>query len=304
MNDAPKTAGRWTWPTAWQWGVIAWLVILNMSPYVIGIMAAGSLSRLEWLVWSMLAGPFAHTAMLTFFLLVGASPASIRRLAFVAGMLAILGILMLILERDAVATLFWFLLEAITFLVLMLVSAWLFRVPPKPTRWLPQFSIAEILALSGLIGIFLLLIRVVGATDFDFWRQAQDISFITFAICSGIYLYPICLPILLDSRTKRTAMIVFCLLLWMIFPLIVLGAMIVLEPSLPLSNDAYVILFYPAFAGQLILVWGTYFPIRAWLPGLLKRTSNAALTAARCKSDTLAGDPENCQQSEHTDVPD
>ncbi|PQO37104.1 hypothetical protein C5Y96_08065 [Blastopirellula marina] len=303
MNDAPPVTSRWKWPTAWQWLVIVWVVALNASPYAVGLWAAGDFGSIDWMIWSMLSGPFAHTGMLTFFLLAGGLPAFVRRLTFVTGMLAILAMLMLILDDQSVGTISWFLLEAATLSALMLASAWLFGVPPKPQRWSPQFSLAEILALTVLLGIFLWMLRLAEATSLDYWEQAQEIAFITYAIGCGIYLLPIGLATIMRGRKGLTAMIVVSLLLWTIFACVILGVLMLFERTLPLEEGAYLIIIYPASAIQLLLVWGTFFPLRVCFAGVLIVAPTPPVTAAQCKSDTLAASPENCRHSEHTDVP-
>lgn len=303
MNDATPVTSRWKCPTAWQWLVIVWLVSLNASPYAVAVWAAGDLGRIDWVIWSMLSAPFAHTGMLTFFLIAGAVPMFVRRLAFVCGMLVILAMLMTILDEQSVGTVSWLVLEATTLLTLTLASACLFGVPPKPSRWSPQFSLAEILALTVLLGIFLWMLRLAEATSLDYWEQAREIAFITYAIGCGVFLLPICLATIMRGRTGLTAMIVVSLLLWTIFAVVILGAVMLFERTLPLEEKAYLVIIYPASAIQLLLVWGTFFPLRAWFPGVLKVASAPTTTAAQCKSDTLAASPESCPQSEHTDDP-
>lgn len=303
MNDASPVTRRWKCPTAWQWLVIAWLVALNASPYAVGVWAAGDFGSIDWIIWSMLSGPFAHTGMLTFFLIAGAVPAFVRRLTFVTGMLTILAMLMLILDQESVGTISWLLLEAATLLALLLASACLLGVPSKPRRWFPQFSLAEILALTVLLGIFLFMLRLAEATSLDYWKQAQETPFITYAIGCGIYLFPICLATIMRGRTRLTATIIVSLLLWTVFACLIMGALMILENTLPLEDTAYLVIIYPASAIQLLLVWGTFFPLRAWFPGVLKLAPAPPATAARCKSDTLADFPASCPQSEHTDVP-
>lgn len=301
MNQLSQTTGTRKWPTWWQWLVIVWLIVLNASPYLFAYLSTSNLGTLDVFIWSMLTGPFAQTGMLSFFLVAGALPIFIRRLTFVAGLLVVVGIVMIALDLQSLGTIVWFLLEAAALVGLALTSAWLFNMPVRPKKWSPQFSLAEILALSGLLGIFLFMARLAEATTLSYWRQAQETVFITFAISCGIYLFPVCLATISQGRKRLIGMIVFCVLLWTVFALFVLGALIVLNENRPLNDRQFLILLYPTFAFQLMLIWGTYFPIRAWLPGVLKL---APATAAQCKPDTLADAPENCRQSEHTDVPD
>ncbi|WDI44387.1 hypothetical protein [Bremerella sp. P1] len=301
MNQLYQTTGTRKWPTWWQWLVIVWLIVLNASPYLFAYLSTSNLGTLDVFIWSMLTGPFAQTGMLSFFLVAGALPIFIRRLTFVAGLLVVVGIVMIALDLQSLGTIVWFLLEAAALVGLALTSAWLFNMPVRPKKWSPQFSLAEILALSGLLGIFLFMARLAEATTLSYWRQAQETVFIAFAISCGIYLFPACLATISQGRKRLIGMIVFCVLLWTVFALFVLGALIVLDENRPLNDRQFLILLYPTFAFQLMLIWGTFFPIRAWLPGVLKL---APATAAQCKSDTLADAPENCRQSEHTDVPD
>ncbi|MEW4565390.1 hypothetical protein AB1K70_22885 [Bremerella sp. JC770] len=297
-------AANWRWPTRWQWLAIVWIVALNAAPYGVGLWASGDFGSLDWMIWSMLSGPFAHTAMLSFFLIAGGPPMFVRRITFVAGLLAMMGMIMLILDDNAVGTIAWFLLEALVVMALTLSTTWLCNVPQRPQRWLPQFSLAEILCLSGLLGIFLFMLRVADATDLQYWRSAQELAFIIFAISSGVYLFPICLTTIFQRRARLIAMILFSLLLWPVLPLIVLGALIAFEKTSPLDNNVFLVIFFPVFAVQMLLAWGTFFPMRVCFPGLIDRAPAEPPTAARCKSDTLADVPESYPQSEHTDVPD
>jgi len=304
MNPAPSSTASWTRPTRWQWLAIVWMVVLNAAPYGVGLWGSSDFGSLDWVIWSMLSGPFAHTAMLSFFLIAGGPPMFVRRITFVAGLLAMLGMIMLILDANAVGTIAWFLLEAVTVVGLTLTTAWLFNVPQRPQRWLPQFSLAETLCLSGLLGIFLFLLRVADATDLEFWRSSQELALILLAIGSGIYLFPICLTTICRRRGALIAMILFSITLCAVFPLMFIGALYVFNEMPPLNDDVILILFYPVFTIQMLLAWGTFFPMRVCFAGLIDRASSEPPTAARCKSDTLAGVPESCPQSEHTDVPD
>lgn len=269
MNQLTQTTGTRKWPTWWQWLVIVWLVVLNASPYLFAYLSTSNLGTLDVFIWSMLTGPFAQTGMLSFFLVAGALPIFIRRLTFVAGLLVVIGIVMIALDLQSLGTIVWFLLEAAALVGLALTSAWLFNMPVRPKKWSPQFSLAEILALSGLLGIFLFMARLAEATTLSYWRQAQETVFITFAISCGIYLFPVCLATISQGRKRLIGMIVFCVLLWTVFALFVLGALIVLNENRPLNDRQFLILLYPTFAFQLMLIWGTFFPIRAWLPGVL-----------------------------------
>lgn len=273
MNDTPQVTGSWKWPTWWQWLVIVGVVALNVAPYAVAFWASGSFSKLEWLLWSLLSAPFAHTAMLSFFLIAGKSSVFLRRLLFFAGLLGIQGLLILALDDNSVGTIAWFLIQALIIMTLTLGSALLFGVPSRPKHWLPQFSLAEILPHCVLLGMLFVMIRLAEATNFEYWRQAADPSFIAFTIASAFYLFPICLATILRGRVKMTAVILFCLLLWPPFPWMVVELVEVMESTPTLPDGTYLMLFYPAFAIQLLLVWSTLFPIRACFPGvLLERT--------------------------------
>lgn len=304
MNEQSKPISRWKWPTRWQWLVIVWTVVLNTTPYFIVFLCGQGYGNLDWLIWAMLSGPFGHTGMLSFFLIAGGVPIVVRRLTFAAGMLVIVGIVMTTLEFQSFGTVAWFFLEAATLVPLVLLSAWLFNIPMRPQRWSPQFSLVEILMLSGLMGIFLFMARLAEADDLEYWRQAQDTAFITFSISTGVYLLLICLTTICQKRKSLVGMFIVCIVLWGVYPLIVVGILVGLDAKPPLTSEALIKLFYPTFAFQLMLAWGTFFPIRAWLPGVLKVVQMPPTTAAQCKSDTLADAPESCPQSEHTGVPD
>lgn len=269
MKQIPQDDSSWNWPTWWQWLVIVWLVILNATPYLIGFWAADDFGKLEWIFWSMLSGPFAHIGMLSFFLIAGVLSVFVRRLIGAVGLLVVLGLMMLILEADSVGAIAWFLLEAVTLTALSLASAWLFGVPSPPKRWWPQFSLIEILVLSGLLGVLLLMLRLAGAMDLDYWRQGQEIALIGYSLGTGVYLLPICLATVSHGRTRICGLVLFCVLVWPVFPLIFLGLLIAIEETGPMEEMLFLFLFYPAFLVQLVLVWGTFFPIRAWFPGVL-----------------------------------
>lgn len=303
MNPLQRVTDRWKWPTWWQWLVIVWLVALNASPYVVTALAAGDFSQLHWVIWSLLSGPFALIGMLSFLTVAGGWPVMVRRLIAVAGSLLVIGVLMFMLNEEIVGASAWFLLEVSVIITLTLLSCRFCGIPARPGRWSLQFSLAEIVLLSGLAGIFLFMLRLAEATDLQFWNQAREAIFIGFAFLSGLYLVPVCLTTIATSRRGMILLIVTCLLIWGVFPLGFLAILAMFDASRP-GRDYLLMLHYPVLGLQLLLVWGTLFPIRIFFPHMLFAKETAPVTAVPGISDTLAADPANCPQSEHTDVPD
>jgi len=291
---------KFTWK---QWLVLGWLLALNMLPYVVTILTSGGLGNLHWVIWSLLSGPFALIGMLSFLTVAGAWPVMARRLLWASGSLLLIGGLMLLLEEEIVGTSAWFLLEGTIIVAMTLLSCRILGLPARPARWSLQFSLAEIILLSGLAGVFLLMLRLAEATDLQLWKQAQEIVFVAFTITSAIYLVPICLAMVAASRRGIIAWVGLSLLLWAVTPLAFSFAM---QGSLPLQPGERLFLFilYPTLGAQALLVWGTLFPIRIFFPGVLFIGDASSATNLQCKSDTLVDDPANCRQSEHTDVPD
>ncbi|QDU73121.1 hypothetical protein Pan97_00880 [Bremerella volcania] len=303
MNDVPPVTGSWRCPTWWQWLVIVWLVVLNVSPYCMVALAGGSLSNLHWVIWSLLSGPFALIGMLSFLTVAGRWPVMVRRLLFVAGSLLLIGGLMLMLEEEIVGASAWFLLEAVVIITLTLLSCRVWGIPERPSRWSLQFSLAEIAILCGLAGIFLFFLRLAEATDLHFWSQAREMPFVVFAFLTGVHLVPVCLSTIATSRRGILFGIGCSVLQWGLAPLIFLAILTAFN-SQQLGIDLILMILYPVLGFQALLVWGTLFPIRIAFPRVLLAKEAVPATAAQCKSDTLADAPANCRQSEHTDVPD
>ncbi|MBA2113441.1 hypothetical protein [Bremerella alba] len=303
MNLLPKVVAHWKWPSRWQWLVLTWLVALNATPYVIVALTSGSFSILHWVIWTMLSSPFALIGMFSFLSVAGGWPVMARRLTGVTGSLLVIGLLMFLLNEEAVGVSAWLLLEAVVIVVMTLLSCRFFGIPARPNRWSLQFSLAEIILLSGLAGVFLFMLRLADATDLQFWKQAQEMIFVIFAFVSGVYLVPICLSTVATSRRAVTWWIVSCLALWAVVPLIFLAALMPFESW---SGNLALILavLYPVLGVQALMVWGTLFPIRIFFPNVLFAKEDSPATAVQDKSDTLADAPASYPHSEHTDVPD
>ncbi|MFN3150585.1 hypothetical protein [Bremerella sp.] len=303
MNDTPQVAGSWKWPTGWQCLAIVWMVVLNTTPYIVAASTTGDLGNLHWVIWSLLSGPFALIGMLSFNTVAGAWPVMARRLLWVGGSLLLVGTLMLVFEEEIVGVSVWFLLEAVATVSLTLMSCRFWGIPQRPSRWSLQFSLAEIVILSGMAGIFLLFLRLADATDLQFWYRAGETVFVAFAFLSGIYLVPVCLATIATSRRGIIQWIVFSLMLWGSLPLMFFMILMAFNAN-QLGFDLALIVLYPVLGVQLVLVWGTLFPIRIAFPGVLLAKETKPATAAQRKSDTLADAQKSYPQSEHTDVPD
>lgn len=303
MNLLSRITEGWKWPTRWQCLVIVWLVVLNTSPYVVGFWASNDFGNFEWRVWSITSVPFAHIGMFSYLAVAGGWPIMARRLLAVTGALMVICLMMTIVGENAVIASAWLLIEAIVIVSLTLLTCRFWGIPIRPNHWSLQFSLAEIIILSGLLGVFLFMVREAGATDLEKWTDPALRFLITFAIASGIYLVPVCLATIATSRRGKILCIVFSILLWAIFPLCFLLAFTGFE-EMVFGNWILLYFLYPALGSQLLLAWGTLFPIRICFPGVLFAKEAPPATAAQCKPDTLADAPENCRQSEHTDVPD
>ncbi len=303
MNDSTSAAGRLQCPAMVRWGSLVWLIALNALPYLFTALAAGEFDRVMWVIWSLLSGPFALVAMLSFLMVAGEWPIMLRRIVAVSGALLLVGLLMLFLEEEIVGASAWFLLEAAIVITLTLLSCCLLNLPRPPKRWSLQFSLSEIAILSGLVGVFLFLLRLAEATDYQFWKQSADLPFITFTMVSAVLMVPACLATIATSRRAIFLWIGGSLLLWIVIPLLFLAIMTGFRWH-QLGFIFLLMILYPVLGFQLLLVWGTLFPIRIFFPSVLFPAEATPAATALDTPGTLADAPPSCPQTEHTDVPD
>ncbi len=285
-----------------QWLTIVWVLGLNSAPFIVAVLKGGSLATIHWVAWSLLSGPFALTAMLTFQLVAGGLPPATRRLIFTFWFLLMVGTSMLLFNKEIFGAILLFLTEAIVLLPATLLTCWLFHLPAPPQKWSLQFSIAEILWSSGLVGVFLFMARVSGAYEQSFWLSEDIVIFVVFAVITGIYLLPCCLATVANRSSRIAWLVVTTVLLWLAYPAALWGILWLFDQAGSGDGRLLLLLLYPVHGVQALIVWGTLFPLRIYFPGFLHVTDSSPLSSPLCKSDTPDDALASYPQSEHTDV--
>ncbi|PQO36666.1 hypothetical protein [Blastopirellula marina] len=256
-------------PTPWQWLILAWLLGLHAAAYVVIYFTTGSLTTLHWVLWAILAGPYAQGSLLGFLLVVGTCQAAWRRLSVVAGIVLIMTVCHLFFEREVVLLGFTTGVSVVVSAVVTLIAGRFLTSLPAPSLRKIHFALWEIIAQTFLIGILLTVIRIIDFDPMHAWPNVIDPHFSTFAATSAIFCVACSLPVLSRSLPARIAWLVGCVLLWGVLPWFDVGLFMLFRLPYLLELDGLLVLFYPAHAVQALIVWGTLFPLRYGFPGSL-----------------------------------
>ena len=256
--------------TMWQWLTIVWLVVLHVVPYGIIYANAGSLETLHWVLWGILSAPCAEGSLLGFQLIAGGMPVSWRRLISVSGILTIMAAFLTLFNREVILI---GLTAAISLLVVA-VGGWLasrfLRDLPRVRAGKAHFALWEILATTCLIGLLLTTVRIADMEGMPEWRLLFDPQFCTFAFISGLFGLACVAMVTAATIRRKIGWGIGCLLLWGLIPWINLALFYLYPESLYLEVQAYLILLYPAVGVQMMMIWGTLFPLKIAFPGFLR----------------------------------
>lgn len=256
-------------PTPWQWFIFAWLLALHAAAYVVIYFTAGSLATLHWVLWAVLAGPYAQGSLLGFLLVAGTWQAAWRRLSVVAGVVLIMTVCHLFFEREVVLIGFTAAVSVVVSAVVTLIAGRFLTFLPTPSLRKIHFALWEIIAQTFLIGILLTVVRIIDFDPMHAWPNIIDPHFSTFATTSAIFCVACSLAVLSRSIPARVAWLAGCILLWGVLPWLDVGLFKLFRLPDLLELGGYLVLFYPAHAVQALIVWGTLFPLRYSFPGSL-----------------------------------
>ena len=263
-------------PTSWQWLILAWLVCLHVAAYVMIYLAAGSLATLHWVLWGILSGPYAQGSLLGFLLVAGGWPIAWRRLSVVAGIVGIMAVCLLFFDREVVLIGITASVSVIVVTVVTLIAGRYLSSLPSPNLRKIHFALWEIIAMTCLIGVMLMILRVIDFDSMPSWPNLIDPYFTTYAATSALFSLACCLAVISRSIKARVIWLAGCVLLWGVVPWIDVGLFKLFGLQGLLELHGYLMLFYPANAIQAVIIWGTLFPLRYGFPGSLYESNSTS----------------------------
>lgn len=271
-----------------QWFILVRLILLQLVTYAVIYLTAGSLATLHWVLWGILSAPYAQGALLGFLLVAGRWSIAWRRLSAVAGIVAIMAICLLFFDREVVLIGVTASASALVAAIVSMIASRYLTTLPKPNLRNIHFALWEVIAMTCLIGLLLMVLRVVEFDTSPPWPDLIDPYFTTYAITSALFLVICALAALTTNWKERAKWFVGCLALWIAIPWIDIGLFSLLQLDELLELSGYLLLFYPAHAIQAVIVWGTLFPLRYGFPGSL--SADASSIQPKAEQSNLTDD--------------